>query len=110
MSEPVDLTALRDLTDGDEELEKELFDSFYSVSENIIEALNNLTDSNDNKEWERNSHSFKGAAMNLGANSLAEKCGKSEEICTEGKQKKKEVLESIVIEYKKVKKNLEGIY
>lgn len=71
MSESVDLTALKEIVDNDQELLAELFDEFISSSSELISALGGQIES-DNEGWRKTAHALKGIAVNLGAMPLGE--------------------------------------
>lgn len=74
MSAPVDLSNFKDMTSGNPELEKELFDEFITSSENIIKELKQLVNDADNEAWRKAAHSMKGTALILGADNLGKLC------------------------------------
>lgn len=73
MSEPVvDLSNLRELTDGDTELERELFAEFIASSAEMLKNMQSLCVDGYNEDWYQNAHALKGLAANLGANKMME--------------------------------------
>jgi len=75
--EPVDLTNLRSMTDGDAEMEKALFEEFFSSFEAGMASLQkNIGDA---EAWEKEAHALKGVALNLGAMELGGLCKKAQE-------------------------------
>ncbi len=101
--ECVDLSNLRMATDGDTELEQELFKEFISSTTKLINDLeNHCHGSNDNETWRTSSHALKGIALNLGANPLGE-LGKNAQNLFEGSiDEKSSLLTNIKIEHQKV--------
>jgi HPt (histidine-containing phosphotransfer) domain-containing protein len=79
MHEVVDLANLREITEGDPELEKALFEEFCRCGERCIDALESSFAGADNLAWKNQSHALKGTAFNLGANRLGELCKKAQE-------------------------------
>jgi HPt (histidine-containing phosphotransfer) domain-containing protein len=77
--QPVDLTNLRSMTDGDSELEHALFAEFNSSFEAGITALHQALAANDTVSWHKHAHALKGIALNLGAESLAALCMQAQE-------------------------------
>jgi len=65
----VDLSNLRELTDGDKELEAELFEEFIESSQKLLATLEN---SDSPTEWSKAAHALKGISANLGAMTLSE--------------------------------------
>jgi HPt (histidine-containing phosphotransfer) domain-containing protein len=106
---PVNLSQLRDLTDGNEELEQSLFELFYTSSEENLTYLEaNCTDAED-VDWKRNAHSLKGAAKNIGAEKLGEICAKAQEMYVAPAPVKRAIIGQIKIEYAKVKEFLQNV-
>lgn len=95
----VDLTNLREATDGDQELEQELFQEFAESSTELITELENA-DSND--AWAKTSHALKGISINLGAGQLGAYCKIAQESAEESEETKSELLNKIKVEHKKV--------
>ena len=71
---PVDMEHLALFTDGDPEEEKMLFDLFTEQADMCIESLREALDDGDEDDWKSTAHRLKGAAANLGANTLAAHC------------------------------------
>lgn len=68
--EPVlDLDHLRHLTDGDAQLEGELFALFLSTSEMYLQTMREALE--DGRAWTSTAHALKGASANLGARRIA---------------------------------------
>lgn len=109
MSSPVDLTNLREITDGDTQMENELFREFLSASDSYVVGLASLTSANQNEEWRKTAHAFKGISFNLGANHLGELCKKAQENNTASEQEKLAMLDDIRKEYNEVRDFLGGM-
>ncbi len=75
--DPNAIAELRDLM-GDEF--DALIDAFRSDSQGQVEAIDQAATGNDADTVRRQAHGLKGACINLGANDLAELCGRIEEI------------------------------
>ncbi|MCS5595827.1 MAG: Hpt domain-containing protein [Alphaproteobacteria bacterium] len=71
MTAPVDLTNLREITEGDEALEAELFHDFISSFEDILLQMHSKT---IEEGWAKDAHALKGLASNLGAERLTKIC------------------------------------
>ena len=110
MSAPVDLTDLREMTEGDEEMEKELFEEFFSSAEECITALEDNCVSGENESWRTNAHALKGTSINLGAATLGDLCKQAQDSHGADEGEKKALLESIRAEYALVKDYLSAIY
>ena len=74
MSDPVDLSNLRDLVDDDVELEKSLFAEFYLNGDTLLAAMRASLASGDNNAWRSAAHALKGVSLNLGAFILSNLC------------------------------------
>lgn len=109
MSNPVDLTNLREITEGDAEMERELFTEFIDAADSYIENMGTLTEEVLNEEWRKAAHAFKGIAINLGANRLGELCKKAQENNTSPSGEKLKILQDIKQEYSGVRSFLNGI-
>lgn len=103
MTQPVDLTNLREITDGDKEMESELFKEFINTSDSYIVSLGNMLDADKNELWRTTTHAFKGLALNLGAANLGALCKNAQENNTASQQDKTAMLEAIRHEYAAVK-------
>ena len=79
MGHPVDLSNLREMIDGDVELEKALFEEFYLAGEQCIAALQASLTSGDAQAWRASAHALKGTALNLGANDLGALCKQAQD-------------------------------
>lgn len=108
MTNPVDLTNLREMTGGDTEIEKQLFEVFISSS---IECIENMKKSvvENNELWRKNAHALKGTAFNLGANPLGELCKTAQEKFASGQSEKQLMLNQIEEEFGKVKSFIETL-
>lgn len=103
MTDPVDLTNLRDMIGGDKEVEQELFAVFITSSDECIGTLkNNISEATDD-EWRAQSHAWKGMSLNLGANHLADLCEKGQLHDNFTEEDKKALLAEMEEEYAKVK-------
>jgi histidine phosphotransfer protein HptB len=98
----LDLTNLRNVTDSDAELERELFNEFIRSSNNLLENLHACLQEGGNEPWQKISHAFKGLSMNLGAKHLAELCRKSQDSWERPDSEKAELLNKIREEHIKV--------
>lgn len=103
MSNVVDLTNLRSMTDGDVELERALFEEFNSSCDASINTLTGATADESAEKWRSAAHAMKGISSNLGAQRLAELCKRAQEISNQGMSEKHNVLEEIKSEYAQVK-------
>ena len=106
MRNPVDLTNLRSMTDGDAELEAALFEEFYASFEAGIAALQTLVEDIDSELWCKRAHALKGVALNLGAERLGELCNQAQEKSLTLQKGKMTLLHDIETEYRAVKQFL----
>lgn len=72
----MDMQHLREFTDGDPVLEKELADMFFENSETCLHDLERTIDDADS--WRKNAHRLKGSAGNLGAQRLSQSAALAE--------------------------------
>lgn len=98
-NQTVDLSNLREAIDGDKDLERELFNDFISSSQELLDTLRNA---DDDEEWRKSAHAFKGIAFNLGAQPLGELCMQAQENFEKDSASKQKILNEIEAEYAKV--------
>ncbi len=110
MTQPVDLTNLRSMTDGDVEMEKVLFEEFCSSFDDGVISLQNSLGVESSESWRKQAHSLKGISLNLGAMHLGELCKKAQDGCNEDKTNKEELLNKITSEYQQVKNFLLSLH
>ena len=93
MTEPgVDLTSLRELTGGDLELEKELFEEFIWSATKLIASLHGCYSDDAKEDWYQYAHAIMGLAANLGAMPLAEKGRIAQQLSEEGSAEQKQAI------------------
>lgn len=92
---PVDLSNLRDVTGGDPEMERDLFNEFISSSQDLVEAMARHCEGNDNEAWRKAAHAFKGIALNLGAHPLSLLCKDGQDAFEQDAAFKRTLLERI---------------
>lgn len=109
MTQPVDLTNLREITDGDTEMEKALFEEFIKTSDSYVVSLGEMLNEDKNEIWRTTAHAFKGLALNLGAANLGALCKNAQENNNASPQDKASMLESIRQEYSAVKNYLNSV-
>jgi len=105
---PVNLAHLETFTDGDRDVERELFSLFSEQAILAFERLQNACDDNEDEEWRSAAHKFKGASANLGAEDLAALCFAAETGFAEPQDKKLEFLTAIRAGYDEVQRFLDG--
>jgi HPt (histidine-containing phosphotransfer) domain-containing protein len=109
MDDPVDLTNLHSMTDGDKEMEKELFQEFLSSFKKGLSSLQQYCAENNTEAWRAESHALKGISLNLGANAIGELCKKAQDSNLADAAVKNEILKKMHTEYEKVKQFLLNI-
>ena len=100
---PVDLTNLREMTEGDVEMEKELFEEFFSSSEKCIASMRQGCIDGESPDFRAHAHALKGTSVNMGAAKLSELCKEAQEKSDVPKAEKENLLENIQSEYENVK-------
>jgi len=103
MNAPVDLTNLRSMTDGDKDMEKELFKEFYTSFEAGLNLLKTSCTDTASETWRGQAHALKGIALNLGAETLGTLCKTAQESYIIPEAPKLKMLENIRAEYERVK-------
>ncbi|MDD4615807.1 MAG: ATP-binding protein [Alphaproteobacteria bacterium] len=103
---PVDLTSLRALTDGEEEVEKELMKAFIAQTDKNLETMTeNCEVEGENKPWGEAAHMLKGASGSIGAEGLRELATEAQFFNGDSFARRK-LLEKIKTEYARVKEYL----
>ena len=99
----VDLTNLREMTDGDPEMERELFAEFISSFESELAQLRASQGESASETWRRRAHALKGIAFNLGAMQLGNLCKQAQETPQSDLEAKTELLKKISAEFADVR-------
>jgi HPt (histidine-containing phosphotransfer) domain-containing protein len=73
-SETVNLRQLRNMTENDMKMEKELLTLFAKQAEKNLTALHDNCTGGENEAWVEAAHMFKGGAANIGAEKLCYLC------------------------------------
>ncbi len=110
MADAVNLTNLREMTEGDVEMEKALFEEFCSSAETCIAALEANCADGENEVWRSNAHALKGTSLNLGAEKLGVLCKQAQEGCAASQAEKQTMLSGIKTEYAEVKTFLDSVH
>ncbi|HXZ68250.1 MAG TPA: Hpt domain-containing protein [Alphaproteobacteria bacterium] len=105
----VDLKNLREMTDGDPEMEKELFAEFISSFENELAQLHASQADGASETWRRRAHALKGIAFNLGAMQLGNLCKRAQEAPQSNPETKAELLKRIGTEFEDVRSYLDEL-
>src|SRR5689334_20471071 len=99
MTNHVDLTDLRSLTDGDKEMELALFKEFYTSSEALLGTLGKHCVDGPSETWRTTAHALKGSAYNLGAMGLGDLYKHAQENPAASSSDKQKLLEKMKTEY-----------
>jgi HPt (histidine-containing phosphotransfer) domain-containing protein len=70
----LDIQALREITDGDRDLERALVRLYCSTAERCVAQLRLLADQDEDHQWKRVVHELMGASANIHANQIAALC------------------------------------
>ena len=103
MTNPVDLSRLRQLTGGDSEVEKQLFELFINSAEESISNMENNCTDGANKKWRDAAHALKGSSLNTGAQELSNTCCNAQERHDAPAKDKKDMLLAIKVSLDDVK-------
>lgn len=103
----LNLANLREITGGNQELEKILFSEFIKACDIAIAGLEAAVKGNGNEDWYRHSHALKGASLNLGAEQLSQLSKEAQDQSTTPPEIKLTMLKKIKEEYNSVKGFLE---
>lgn len=100
--DPVNLSNLRDITGGDTEIEKELFQVFLDSAQDCLTALATSCTQGDAETWRKQSHAFKGISYNLGAETLGDICRTAQDSATSDIKDKRVMLAAMQHEFSRV--------
>lgn len=103
MTEPVNLENLREMTGGDTELEKELFEVYLNSSEDCLKNLRISQSAGHEETWRTQAHAWKGMSLNLGAEALGKLCAEAQMNHVASEEEKAKMLAAIEAEYEAVK-------
>lgn len=108
--QPVDLSNLREVTEGDVNLEKKLFDKFFEGAEANLTMLEQNCVDGPCKNWTDQAHALKGAALNMGAFELGSICEYAQNMNDASAQERLSSYQQIKQEYAQVKAYLEEVH
>jgi len=109
MNDSVNLANLREMTGGDVEMEKELFEVFISSSEEAIASLSANILPETSETWRKQAHALKGISLSLGAEKLGDLCKKAQECFQNTAETKAKMVADIKKEYERVKSYLKEL-
>lgn len=99
---PVDLTNIHSVTEGDKDMERELFNQFFESFDRLFGVLETSREEKDNAVWRSNAHALKGISLNVGGMELARLCKDAQEGYLLPTADKTSLLASIKVEYAEV--------
>lgn len=100
LTEPVDLTNLRENAMGDEEFVQEMIGMFVQQAQSHLEKLKPLSQvSGDSPEWVEISHALKGTAAGVGAEKMRKLCEAAQDMDAESTDTRSEILINIEEQY-----------
>lgn len=108
-STPVDLTRLREFTEGDKETERMVINLFLNNAYETVDKIRAAKEEGDAKNWQEAIHSFKGSSGNLGAMSLHALCAEAEGAGHLPQDEKELIFSGILGEFSKVENYLKNI-
>jgi HPt (histidine-containing phosphotransfer) domain-containing protein len=108
VSAAVNLDNLRNMTGGDIEMERELFNAFLDSSDECLEFLRVNCGNGAEEAWRRRAHAWKGISLNLGAEQLGNLCKNAQEHSTASVEEKLQMLVELQKEYDKVRLHLQA--
>jgi HPt (histidine-containing phosphotransfer) domain-containing protein len=100
---PIDLDNLRKITDGDAEMEAELFQIFLDSSAACMQKLRAATAMESAEIWYTQTHAMKGICFNLGAGPLGQLCKDAQESSKATAEEKLTMLTTMEKELQRVK-------
>lgn len=109
ISVPVDLSRLKEFTEGDKETEQMVINLFLETAYEAFDRLKSSQLQNDPVEWSKAAHSFKGASGNLGAMALHTLCAEAEYSSELPASEKDLILGGLYQEFSKVENYLKGL-
>lgn len=98
----VNLTNLRELTDGDKDIEKELFQDFIDSSALLLADLEKFISEDAFEEWRKSAHGLKGISANLGAENLSHLSKTAQDSFEKDRTEKQQILTNLKQERDKV--------
>ena len=107
----VNLTILKDYSDGDIAFEREIVDNFYQTAHDVIAGLKESIRTDDHTMWVEQSHKLKGSSGFIGAEKLCTICADAQQIPIETDCGARNViLQDIKTEFRLVKTCLDNLY
>jgi signal transduction histidine kinase/FixJ family two-component response regulator len=96
---PVNLSFLRDSSQGDEEYIRNMIELFVATSKRQIDELKHCCGDGKGGDWVEVSHGLKGTAASVGAETLGKFCSRAQEMESAGPSEKAAMLEAIESEF-----------
>jgi signal transduction histidine kinase/CheY-like chemotaxis protein/HPt (histidine-containing phosphotransfer) domain-containing protein len=101
----IDLSKVKSFSDGDKEMEKELVAAFIKQSDKNLATLAETQTNNEVTAWQEAGHMFKGGALSIGADTLANLCHQAQ-LMTGTPEERGALFGKINLEYARVKEAL----
>lgn len=99
----INLDLLKDISEGDKDIERKLINLYLKESDSSIMELRKYCVDGFSNEWVEIVHKLKGAASNVGAELLQDLCDEAQDMETATLEQRSAILEKIVLTYDKVK-------
>ncbi len=99
----IDFERLRAITGGDPKLEKRLFDLFLSTIDRCASRLALALKQDTRDDWPAALHELKGAAVNVGADNVADICQQAESLTLKQQEACRDSLDAIRTEAKAIR-------
>jgi len=97
---PLDLSYLKEYTNDDADVMRELVEAFYISGEEGLKVLEENAVDGQSLEWSAAGHKLKGAASYFGAEKLKALCAEAQAMETASREERQAMLDNIRIEYK----------
>ena len=101
---PLNLEHLEVFTDGDKQEEEKLLNLFFEQTDLSLSDLRQALQEENTENWGKAAHRLKGAAANLGAETLAATCKQAEEAKGDTKDVKENLLRKIIAQEELLRK------
>jgi HPt (histidine-containing phosphotransfer) domain-containing protein len=106
MTEPVNLDNLREMTGGDQALEKELFEVYLSSADACLKTMEESQGAGQEDLWRTQAHAWKGMSLNLGAETLGRLCAEAQVNHLAAPDEKAKMVAAIKTAYEEVRQFL----
>ena len=101
--EPLNINQLKDMVGDDDDLIRELLDTFLTSGRETMQELSSALDANDVGEIKMKAHSLKGASANFGASRIQAICSDMESAANQNQiETTPEMFEDLKVKFKDV--------